>query len=158
MSIGDRPDVILYTADRYIREEASQLSGLVWMSTALLGLSMLIALLGIVNTLALSVLERTREVGLLRAIGMRRRKVRAMVRIESVLIAVVGGVLGIGVGAMIGAMFQHAVLGQPIRETALPWPSIGGLLLAMAVAGVLAAEWPAHNAARTDVLTAIGTP
>ncbi|MEO3923043.1 ABC transporter permease [Micromonosporaceae bacterium B7E4] len=156
-AVADRPDVRLYTADRYLGEEVSQLSGLVSMSTALLGLSMVIAVLGIVNTLALSVLERTREVGLLRAIGMRRRKVRAMIRIEAVLIAMVGGVLGVGVGAMIGAMFQHAVVGQPIRETVLPWPSIGGLLLAMAVAGVLAAEWPARNAARTDILTAIGT-
>ncbi|MBF9133278.1 ABC transporter permease [Plantactinospora sp. S1510] len=154
---ADRPDVRMYTAEQYITAEASQLSTFIWVSIALLGLSVLIAALGIVNTLALSVLERTREVGLLRAIGMSRRKVRAMIRLESILITIAGGVLGVTVGILLGAMFQHGVLTRPAWQAALPLPQIAGLLVAMAIAGALAAEWPARRAARTDPLGAISS-
>jgi putative ABC transport system permease protein len=157
-AVADRPDVRLYDAREYAAERASGYSAFIGIATALLGLSVLIAILGIINTLALSVLERTREVGMLRAIGMRRQSVRAMIRWESALIAIAGGVLGIGAGILLGAMFQHAVLSQSVVRTVLPAAMIAGLLVAMGAAGVLAAEWPARRAARTDVLRAIGSP
>lgn len=154
-ALADRPDVSLHTPASYASEEAGAFTILIRIATVLLGLSLLIAILGIVNTLALSVLERTREVGLLRAIGMRRRQVRLMVTTESILIAVVGGVLGVAVGILIGAMIQHAVLNRPVTGTAIPIGVAVGAFAAMAVAGVVGAQWPARRAARTELLEAI---
>ncbi|MFE0155626.1 ABC transporter permease [Nonomuraea sp. NPDC059007] len=154
-ALADRPDVRLFTKDEYVVDVTSDLSAFVWISTVMLGLSFLIALLGIVNTLALAVLERTREIGLLRAIGMRRRQIRAMIRRESVLISLAGALLGLAAGLVIGVTLQHLVLGQSFATIAIPVPTIGGVLLAMIVGGVLAATWPARRAARVDVLQAL---
>lgn len=129
-----------------------QLLGLV---TALLLLAVVIALVGIVNTLGLSVLERTREIGLLRAVGMTRRQVRAMVRWESVVIAVFGALLGIAVGLGFGVALQRALAPEGLTELAVP---SGRLLVYGALAGlagVLAAVGPARKAARLNVLEAI---
>jgi putative ABC transport system permease protein len=112
-----------------------------------------IALFGIVNTLALSVLERARELGLLRAIGMDRRQVRAMIRWEAVIIAAIGATIGLGLGAFIG----WAVSRDLDLPATLP---AGQLTLAAAAAittGVLAATLPARRAAQVDVLRAIAT-
>ena len=121
----------------------------------LLALAILIALLGIANTLALSVFERTRELGLLRAIGMARRQVRAIVRWESVIIALFGTGLGLVIGlffswAMVKAVPDQAALTVPLGQLA------AGTVIA-AIAGVLAAIGPARRAARLDVLAAIAT-
>jgi putative ABC transport system permease protein len=137
---------------RALSAEADKELGLLYV---LLGLAVLIALLGITNTLALSVFERTRELGLLRAIGMARRQVRATVRWESVIIALFGTGLGLVIGmffswAMVKALPDQAALTVPVGQLA------AGTLVA-ALAGVVAAILPARRAARLDVLAAIST-
>lgn len=123
----------------------------------LLGFSVLIALLGVLNTLALSVLERTRELGLLRAVGMSRTQVKRMVRVESVLICAFGGLLGLVVGTAFGAALQQALEGEGVTELGIPVRTLLGYLLLAAVAGVVAAWLPARRACRLDVLAAIAT-
>jgi len=135
-----------------IRGQVNQLLSLVY---ALLGLAVVIAVLGIVNTLVLSVLERTREIGLLRAVGTSRRQVRRMVRVEAVLIAVYGAVLGIGLGLLFGVAVQRSLADEGIDRLAVPWTLLGAVLLVSAGVGVLAAILPARRAARLDVLGAI---
>jgi len=110
-----------------------------------------------VNTLVLSVLERTREIGLLRAVGTSRRQLRRMVRLEAVLIAVYGALLGIGLGLLVGVAVQQSLADDGIDRLAVPWTLLGVVLLVSAGVGVLAAIVPARRAARLDVLGAIAT-
>ena len=123
---------------------------------ALLGLAVVIAVLGIVNTLALSVIERTREVGLLRAVGLSRRQLRLMVRLEAVVVAVLGAVLGVVMGLVFGIVLQRAIADQGVDVLSIPWLQLVIFVALAAVAGVLAAVLPARRAARLDVLRAIG--
>ncbi len=137
-----------------IRDQVDQLLYLVY---ALLGLAVVIAVLGIVNTLALSVVERTREIGLLRALGMVRRQLRTVVRLESVSISVYGALLGLVIGVLFGAALQRSLADQGISVLGVPWAVLAIVLVASVVVGVLAAVWPARRAARLDVLGAIST-
>jgi putative ABC transport system permease protein len=125
----------------------------------LLGLSIIIALIGVVNTLALSVLERTREIGLLRSIGMFRGQVRAMIRGEAVVVSVLGAVLGLGLGIALGAALVRTLAGSGtgITQLVIPTTTIVVVLLAAGVLGLIAALFPAHRAAKLDVLKAIST-
>ena len=123
--------------------------------TVLLALSIIIAALGIINTLALSVVERTREIGLLRAIGTSRRQTRRMIRLESVAIALFGAVLGIAIRVVFGVAIQHAVADQGLNVLSIPAPTLVGYLVLAALIGVLAALWPGWRASRLDVLKAI---
>jgi len=123
---------------------------------ALLALAVVIAVLGIVNTLALSVIERTREVGLLRAVGLTRRQLRRMVRLESVVVAVLGAVLGVAMGLVFGVVLRSMIADEGVDVLAVPWGQLAGFVALAAVAGVLAAALPARRAARLDVLDAIG--
>jgi len=136
------------------KKQIQQLLGLI---SALLGLAIIIALFGIVNTLALSVFERTREIGLLRAVGMSRRQVRSMIRWESVIIAVFGAVLGIVVGVFFGVVLVIALRSQGISTLSIPGPTLVRYVFYAALAGVLAASGPARRAAKLDVLNAIAT-
>jgi putative ABC transport system permease protein len=123
----------------------------------LLGLALFIALLGIANTLALSVLERTREIGLLRAVGMLRSQAREMVLAESAMVAVFGAALGVGVGAVFGIAAASAMPSSIIVATAIPWTTISVIVLAAAICGLVAGVLPARRAAKLDVLRAIET-
>jgi putative ABC transport system permease protein len=134
------------------RAPVDQLLGIIY---ALLGLAVIIAVLGIVNTLALSVIERTREVGLLRAVGMSRRQLRSMIRLESVAISVLGAVLGIALGLIFGISLQQAIADQGIKVLSVPVTQLLIFVVLAGVVGVLAAVWPARRAARMDVLRAI---
>jgi putative ABC transport system permease protein len=134
------------------RRQIDQLLGLI---TALLALAIVIALFGIVNTLALSVFERTRELGLLRAVGMGRRQVRSMVRVESMITSVMGAILGLGVGVFFGWALQRALADEGIDVLVIPAGQLLSYVVLAALAGVLAAVWPARRAARLDVLSAI---
>jgi putative ABC transport system permease protein len=125
--------------------------------TVMLLLAVLIALLGIVNTLALSVFERTRELGLLRAVGMTRAQVRAMVRWESVVISVIGALIGAALGIGLGIALTRALADQGIEKVAVPGVQLALYVLAAAVAGVLAAIGPARRASKVDVLRAVVT-
>src|SRR6478735_3838880 len=153
----DLPTVTLKDQAAYTAEESSLYDPVLGIVYALLGLAIVIAVLGIINTLALSVIERTREVGLLRAVGMSRRQVRSMIRLESVAIAVLGAVLGIGLGLAFGISLQHALAGQGIPLLSIPGLQLGGFVGLAALAGVVAAIIPARRAARMDVLRAVTT-
>jgi putative ABC transport system permease protein len=123
----------------------------------MLVLSVVIAALGIVNTLAMSVIERTREIGLLRAVGLGRTQLRRMVRLEAVVISVYGAVLGVVLGTAFGVALSRSLSSQGITELAVPVPRMLTFLLVAAVIGVLAAAGPARRAARLKVLDAIAT-
>jgi putative ABC transport system permease protein len=121
----------------------------------LLAMALLIALFGIANTLALSVFERTREFGLLRAVGMSRSQVRSSVRWESVLIAMLGTVLGGGIGLGFAMAIIRVSSAQGINELSIPTGELGVVVMVAAIAAVAAAALPARRAARLDVLQAI---
>ena len=104
----------------------------------------------------LSVFERTHELGLLRAVGMKRRQVRAMVRSEAVIIALFGAVTGVVIGTALGAAFAAALKNSGITEIVVPFASLVGLLVLAGLLGLGAASWPARRAANLDVLAAIG--
>jgi putative ABC transport system permease protein len=156
-AIDPYPVVTLKDQEEFAGEEKAQVDQILLLINALLVLSVVIAVLGIVNTLAMSVLERTREVGLLRAIGMTRGQLRRMVRLESVLISVYGSVLGLGLGAVIGVSLTRALSDQGISELVVPGGRLVLFLGMGALIGVLAAVWPARRAARMGVLDAIAT-
>jgi putative ABC transport system permease protein len=132
--------------------DVNQLLGLVYV---LLALAVVVALIGIVNTLMLSVFERTHEIGLLRAVGMKRRQVKAMIRSESVIIALFGGVVGIVVGTGMGVALASALRQNGVTIIAIPFLSLAGFLILSALLGLIAAGWPARRAANLDVLAAI---
>jgi putative ABC transport system permease protein len=132
-----------------------QIAVLLYLVYALLGLAIIIAVLGVVNTLALSVVERTREIGLLRAIGLGRRQLRRMIRLESVVIAVFGAVLGLALGLVWGVCTQQVLALQGMTALAIPWGTIVAVVVGSAVIGVVAALLPALRASRMNVLAAI---
>ena len=135
--------------------QEAQINAILGLVSALLSLAILIALLGIVNTLALSVYERTRELGLLRAVGMSRRQVRRMIRWESVVIALIGGVLGLTVGVFFGWALVRALADEGVTDFAVPAGQLVIFLVTAGLVGVVAAIWPARRAARLDILRAI---
>ncbi len=149
------PTVTLKDPAGFAEEQKEQIDTLLNLINALLGLSVLIAVLGVVNTLALSVIERTREVGLLRAIGVSRRQLRTMIRLESIVIAVLGTVLGVAMGTVFGITLIRALADEGLEVLSIPWVTLGAFVLAAASLGVLAAVFPARRAARLDVLRAI---
>ncbi|MEE4022207.1 FtsX-like permease family protein [Gordonia sp. PKS22-38] len=134
---------------------SSQIDQMLATLYAMLGLALLIAVLGIVNTLALSVVERKREIGMLRAVGMLRSQVRRSIYLESVLIAIFGALLGVILGTVIGVALVRTLAKWGLGAPVLPWDLILITLIASAVVGVLAALWPAVRAARTRPLEAI---
>ena len=155
--VEDLPIVTVKDQGAFADEQRAPIDQLVLMIFALLGLALVIAVLGIVNTLALSVIERTREVGLLRAIGLSRGQLRIMITLESVVIAVLGAVLGIVLGVCFGIAMMYAVRDEGLEVISLPWGQLGVFLAASVVVGVLAAVFPARRAGRLDVLRAIAT-
>jgi len=157
-AVAAYPVVSLKDQGEFKQEQKGQVQQLLLLINALLVLSVVIAVLGIVNTLALSVVERTREIGLLRAVGMTRRQLRRMVRLESVVIAVYGAALGLVLGSAFGLALVRALREQGIQELRVPVGSLLAFLVAAALVGVLAAVWPARRAARLRVLDAIATP
>ena len=152
-----KPYVVLSVLDSadFASQLADQVDRVLTILYALLGLSIVIAVLGIVNTLALSVIERTREIGLLRAVGLGRLQLAGTVTIESVLTAVFGTVLGIAVGVGLASAMPAVFADEGLSTLAIPWASLGGMLVLAVVVGVLAAVWPAIRAARLPVLDAV---
>ncbi len=142
---------------QFTAQTAAQIDTVTNIINVLLLLSVLIAVLGIVNTLALAVLERTRELGLLRAVGLARRQTRRMVTVEAVVVAVFGALLGIGVWTTFGVAFQRAKDSTGLSELSVPVGRLAVFVVVAGVAGVLAALLPARRAARLDVLQAIAT-
>jgi putative ABC transport system permease protein len=152
------PNVEIEDQAEFVKKQGDQINGILNFITGLLMLSVLIAVLGIINTLALSVIERTRELGLLRAVGLQRRQLKRMIRVESIAIAVFGALLGLVVGIAFGWALVTALHDQGITEFAVPWKRIVEVLLVAALAGVLAAALPARRGAKLKILDAIATP
>jgi putative ABC transport system permease protein len=153
----DFPNVTVRDQAEYKAETARQIDQVVNLFYALLALAVVIALFGIVNTLGLSIFERIRELGLLRAIGATRRQVRSMIRWEAVIIAVLGAVLGLAVGVFFGWTIVRALRSVGITEFALPGGQLVIFVVFAALAGILAAVLPGRRAARIDMLRAITT-
>lgn len=151
------PNIKIQSRATFERSERNQINQLLGLVYALLALAVLIALIGIVNTLMLSVFERTREIGLLRAVGMKRRQLRAMIRSESVILAIFGAVIGLIVGTALGAAFAASLKQQGITVIVIPTTRLVVFLILSALLGLGSASWPARRAARLDVLTAIAT-
>jgi len=155
--VEDEPIVTVKDQNEFAEEQRAPIDQFVLIIYALLGLALVIAVLGIVNTLALSVIERTREVGLLRAIGVSRRQLRRMITLESVVIAVLGTVLGMLLGTGFGIALMRAVRDEGLEVIAVPYGQMALFLVLSVLVGVLAAVFPARRAARLDVLRAIAT-
>ncbi|MEU6993264.1 FtsX-like permease family protein [Streptomyces sp. NPDC046465] len=137
-----------------LKDQVGQLLNMVY---GLLGLAIIVAVLGVVNTLALSVVERTREIGLMRAIGLSRRQLRRMIRMESVVIALFGALLGLGLGMGWGATAQKLLALEGLKVLEIPWPTIIAVFVGSAFVGLFAALVPAFRAGRMNVLNAIAT-
>jgi len=153
--VADSPEVSANDRSAFLKQQTRDVDTVLVMIQMLLGLAILIAVLGIVNTLALSVMERTRELGLLRAIGLRRAQTMRMITVEAVVISVFGALLGVSVGAGLGAAVVRALRSDGITEMVFPWQQMALYLGLAAIVGVIAAVLPAIRAARLDVLGAI---
>jgi putative ABC transport system permease protein len=144
-------------AEEFTGEQTAQINTVLGLLYALLGLSLVIAMLGVVNTLALSVVERTREIGLLRAIGLTRPQLRRTMTIESVATTVFGALLGVSLGLAFGVALQQQLVDDGLEVLSVPWPTVVAVLVGSAVVGVFAAVLPAWRATRIDMLRAITT-
>lgn len=148
------PTVQVQTRSQFEKSQLSSVNQLLTLVYALLALAVVIALIGVVNTLVLSVFERTREIGLLRAVGMRRAQVRSMVRSESVILSLFGAVVGIVIGTLMGVAL---VASLSLSNITVPGADIVVFFVLSGVLGLVAATWPARRAAKLDVLAAIAT-
>jgi len=152
----DYPGVTVGDMSAYVKQTGQVFDFLVNAITVLLGVALVIALLGIINTLLLSIVERTRELGLVRAIGLSRGGVVRMIGVESVLIAVFGCLLGVALGIGLAAAAVKALIDLEIMTTfALPWVNLVTYVGVALIFGVIAALWPARRAAKLNVLDAI---
>ncbi|WP_232680611.1 FtsX-like permease family protein, partial [Nocardioides sp. R-C-SC26] len=156
-ALADQPIVTAMDQRAFAAQQREPIDQFVLLIYALLALALVIAVLGIVNTLALSVIERTREVGLLRAIGITRGQLRRMITLESIVIAALGAVLGVILGIGFGIALMSAVRDEGLEVISVPEGQVALFLGLSVVIGVLAAIAPARRAARLDVLDAIAT-
>jgi putative ABC transport system permease protein len=148
------PTAKVQTRDEFRNSRLHQLNRTLHILYALLGLSVLVSMFGVINTIVLSVFERTREIGMLRAVGMSRRQVRRMIRHEAVVTALIGAVLGMAVGIFLAALTSSA-LSKYGLVFALPYKSLAAFVLVAILAGMLAAILPARRALRLNVLEAL---
>lgn len=156
-ALAEFPQADIEDRQEFLASQQAQIDQILVTVNVLLLLAVVIAVLGIANTLALSVFERTRELGLLRAVGMSRRQTRRMVRWEAAIVSLFGAVLGIGVGVLFGLAASAAMPESFLDRISIPTGTLVGLLVLAIVAGLLAAIAPARRAARLDVLRAITT-
>jgi putative ABC transport system permease protein len=146
-------DASFHTEADYAAAKTKDRASAIAMLYALLGFSIIVSLFGMVNTMVLSVFERTREIGMLRTIGMTRRQSRRMIRHESVITALIGATLGLGLGLFLAVLGTQAM--PDIATMTIPWLALGGLSLVAVVAGIGAAVLPARRASRLNVLEAV---
>ena len=151
------PGAKLQNLDEYKKAQTDQVNQFLQIVYVLLALALIIAIVGVVNTLLLSVYERTRELGLLRAVGMSRRQVRSTIRLESVIISLMGTLIGLVIGIIFGWALVTALVDEGITSFAIPWSQLFIIVIIAILAGVGAALYPARRAARLDVLRAISS-
>ncbi|GAA2498120.1 ABC transporter permease [Streptomyces longisporus] len=156
-ALHDYPQYKVRDQTDYKQALKDQIGQLLNMIYGLLALAIIVAILGVVNTLALSVVERTREIGLMRAIGLSRRQLRRMIRMESVVIALFGALLGLGLGMGWGATAQQLLALEGLKVLEIPWSTLIAVFLGSAFVGLFAALIPAFRAGRMNVLNAIAT-
>lgn len=149
------PGVTVTDQTEFRQQQEDQIAGILGLMIALLALAIVVALLGIANTLVLAVIERTREIGLLRAVGMDRRQTRRMVLWESMFVSVFGALLGVGVGTFLGWALVTALRDEGIARMIVPVGQLGTYVVVAAVFGVIAGVLPAIRASRLDVLKAV---
>lgn len=149
------PSTKVQDRKQYVADMKAQVAQFTSLITALLLLAVLIALLGVLITMLLAVSERTREIGLLRAVGMSRRQVRSMVRWEAAMVSLFGALMGLAVGAFFGIALVRALAGQGITVTVVPVITLVILAMAIALLGVIASMYPARRAARLNVMAAM---
>ncbi|MDT0405987.1 ABC transporter permease [Streptomyces edwardsiae] len=155
-ALGSNPAIRVQDKQDLSNEVAKMFTLILNMVYGLLAMAVIVAVIGVINTLAMSVFERSQEIGMLRAIGLDRKGVKRMVRLESLVISLFGGVLGLGLGVFFGwAAGELVGARMATYELVLPWQRMGIFLLLAAVVGVLAALWPARRAARLNMLQAI---
>ncbi|MEU5888671.1 FtsX-like permease family protein [Streptomyces sp. NPDC047461] len=155
-ALGTNPAIKVQSKQDLSDDIAQMFTLMLNMLYGLLAMAVIVAVLGVINTLAMSVFERSQEIGMLRAIGLDRKGIKRMVRLESLVISLFGGVLGIGLGVFFG-WAAGELLGTKMAtyELVLPWTRMGLFLLLAAAVGVLAALWPARRASRLNMLSAI---
>ncbi|MBF4767203.1 FtsX-like permease family protein [Nocardioides agariphilus] len=151
------PNVTVNSPEDITAKAQASVNQLLGIVTALLLLAVVVAVLGIVNTLVLSVVERTRELGLLRAVGGTRRQVRSVVRRESILMSLLGAVTGVALGTLAGVSLSRALVAEGITTVSVPVVTLAIYLVVAAAVGVLAAVGPARRASRVDFLGAIAS-
>ncbi|MFE9765908.1 ABC transporter permease [Streptomyces sp. NPDC005808] len=156
-ALHDYPQYTVSDQTDYKQALKDQINQLLYIIYGLLALAIIVAILGVVNTLALSVVERTREIGLMRAIGLSRRQMRRMIRLESVVIALFGALLGLGLGMGWGATAHKLLALEGLKILEIPWPTIIAVFVSSAFVGLFAALIPAFRAGRMNVLKAIAT-
>ncbi|MGW6413303.1 ABC transporter permease, partial [Streptomyces vinaceus] len=157
-ALGNNPAISIATRQDIRSELGGDLNTALNIMYGLLGMALIISVLGVVNTLAMSVFERTQEIGMLRAIGLDRSRVKNMIRLEAVVISLFGAVLGVAIGIFLAwAVGSTLTMKVPDYELILPWDRVAIFLLLAAVLGVLAAMWPARSSARMNMLKAIKT-
>lgn len=152
---ADYPQANVENQQEFQASQEAQLDSLLAVITGMLAFAILIALLGIANTLALSVFERTREIGLVRAVGMTRRQVRSMVRWEAAIVSTFGALLGVVLGVIFGIGIVIALPESIVSSVAIPWGTLIVYVIVSGLAGLIAAAWPAFRAGRMNVLDAI---
>jgi putative ABC transport system permease protein len=159
-ALSSYPNFTVRTVKQFEAQQKKRFTTFLSVAYVLLALSILIAAFSVVNTVALSVIERYREIGLLRAIGMARRQVRGMIRGEAVIVAVLGAVLGMALGVILGSAIVVAIGSSGSLGTfhlVIPWATLIIVLILAGLIGVIAAVFPARRAARLDILQAVVT-
>ena len=149
------PTVKVENQAEFRQTQETQITGFIRVIQVLIGLSFFIALIGIINTLSLSVFERTREIGLLRSVGMTRRQLRRSIYWEALIVAVFGGLLGVTVGTVFGVATTLALPESFVQTLAVPWLDLAFFVAISAIAGLVAAILPALRAGRMNILDAI---
>ena len=143
------------SGEEYAGQAAGFIDQMLSILYGLLALAVIIAVLGIVNTLTLGVIERRQEIGMLRAVGTQRRQIRTMITLESVQIALFGAVMGILIGLGLGWSFIKILGDEGLDSAQIPWAMVLIMLVGSALVGIIAAVWPSHRAAKTPPLEAI---
>jgi putative ABC transport system permease protein len=150
------PNLTIQTRAQFEQAQTAAINQVLGLVYALLALAVIIAFIGVVNTLLLSVFERTHEIGLLRAVGMKRRQVRAMIRSEAVILSLLGAIVGVVTGTGLGAALAYSLKQQQsVTDIVIPFGSLVVFLVMAVLLGLSAASWPARRAAKLDVLAAI---